>query len=376
LTPIVFTAESIHRLEARLSENISDNGFPNLAIVFSSVIHDMESVRRVFKSFNIAVFGASTAGEIAGMEVYEETITVMLLRLPENSFSLSVFDGAGLSSLDLGKKAGSWAREFHENPSVLLMASGHHTQGEQIVKGFLQTAGDQANLYGCMAAHDPAIIRDDPQTFVFSDTRVSPHGVIVLALNPDMVSVNGIAAGGWKGIGTPKTISKATGNTVYTIDNIPALDVVNRYLRIGDDPEMAAEYPLLWEKDDGTWAMRTIIGIHPDKSIVLSGSFPENAKVRFGMSPGTDIIAHTMERLSAFKKETKEGDALILFSCRARLLSLGPMIKEEIKAVQNIWQLPMAGFFTNGEFGPKQNRCCSFYNQTLVSVLLSWEKGT
>jgi len=376
LTPIVFTAESIHQLEVRLREEIFDNGSLNLAIVFSSVIHDIESVRRVFKTFNIAVFGASTAGEIAGMEVYEETITVMLLGLPENSFSVSVFDGGGLSSLELGEKAGNWAREFHGSPSVLVMASGHHTLGEHIVKGLLQAVGDKANLYGCMAAHDPAIIRKDPKTFVFSDTRVSSHGVITLAFNPDMVSVNGIAAGGWKGIGTPKIISRATGNTVHTIDDTPALDVINRYLRIGDDPEMAAEYPLLWEKEDGTWAMRTIIGILPDKSIVLSGSFPENAKVRFGMSPGTDIIAHTMERLSEFQKETKEGDALILFSCRARLLSLGPMIKEEIKAVQDIWQLPMAGFFTNGEFGPKQNKCCSFYNQTLVSVLLSWEKGT
>lgn len=372
MKPIVFFAESTHQLENRLHEIISEKGSPSLAIVFSSVIHDMNSVRRIFKSFDIAVFGASTSGEIINTEVYEETIAVMLLDLPENSFAMSFFEAENQSSLELGKKAGTWVKKFHNEPSILVMASGLHTRGEQIVKGILEKAGEETDLFGCIAAYDPAIIQENPQTFVFSDTKVSANGMTVLAFNPDLVSVRGIAASGWKGIGTPKTISKARDNTVYTIDNVPALDVINRYLRIGKDPEPAAEYPLLWEREDGTWAMRTIIDINPDKSIVLSGAFPENAKVRFGMSPGTDIIAHTIERLSAFKKNTEGGDALILFSCRARLLSLGPMVKEEVKAVQDIWHLPMTGFFTNGEIGPKQNKCCGFHNQTLVSVLLSW----
>lgn len=368
----VFYAESVPRLKHLLNEALSADFNPGLAIVFSSVFHDMETVRKIFSDEDIMVFGASTAGEIVNKDVLEETIAVMLLDIPRSAFSLSLFQADDQPPASMGHKVADWAMRFCKEPSVLLMIAGGFDEGEKIVKGILDRAGDQTALYGCTAAYDPAITMDDFQTFVFSHEIVSTGGVVALALDPDQVTVQGMPVSGWKGIGTPKTITGVSDNIVHTINQTPAMDVINRYLRIGDDPDLAMEYPLLWEREDGSWAMRVIVGITPDKSIVLSGSFPENAKVRFGMSPGVDIINFAEERLKTFEKETGPVDAMLLYSCRARYLSLGPMINQEVAAVQAIWNTPAVGAFTFGEIGPGHGGTCEFHNHVLVPVLISW----
>ena len=47
-----------------------------------------------------------------------------------------------------------------------------------------------------------------------------------------------------------------------------------------------------------------------------------------------------------------DADAVILFSCAGRILSLGPLMSKEIEGIYKVWNAPMAGFFCNGEIGP------------------------
>lgn len=367
-----FYAETPGRLAHHLEAALSDGFRPGLALVFASVFHDMDAVRQPFADQGIEVFGASTAGEIVNREVLEETIAVMLLDLPDGAFTSALFQVEELGPERLGHRVADWATGFHDDPAILMMISSGMLGGETVVADILDRAGEHTALFGCLAAYDPAIPSENPRTWVFSREAASTEALVALAFNPDIVTVRGTAVSGWKGIGTPKTLTRVSGNTVHTIDDMPALDVINRYLRIGDDPDLAMEYPLLWEREDDAWVMRVIIDINPDKSIVLSGAFPENAKVRFGMSPGVDIISYATERLKAFKSENELGEALILFSCRARHMSLGNMISEEVAAVQSIWNLPAVGAFTFGEIGPGQSGACEFHNHTLVPVLIGW----
>ncbi len=47
--------------------------------------------------------------------------------------------------------------------------------------------------------------------------------------------------------------------------------------------------------------------------------------------------------------EMPEADALVVFSCAGRILSLGPLMNQEIEGVKNVWNVPMAGMFSNAE---------------------------
>jgi len=71
------------------------------------------------------------------------------------------------------------------------------------------------------------------------------------------------------------------------------------------------------------------------------------------------------------KNELPQADALIMFSCKARHLSLGPMISDEIDQVKNVWDAPLAGFFSYGEMGKSTKGKHEFHNNTCSLVALS-----
>ena len=368
MKPTVFSVASVEEIEPYLQRVCQEGLAPTLAIVFSSVAHPMDEVKAAFARSDLEVFGASTDGEIVNDEIHEGSIAVMLLDMGRDAYGLSLFDGEGKSSMQVGQDVAEWARTVYDNPALMVMSAGLHADGEQIVNGITDTMGREVPLFGCLSGFSSGI--PTVETFVFSASQVLSNGVVALVFDRNVIELQGIAASGWKGIGTPKTITKAEGNMVYRIDDEPALDIYNKYLNIGDDPTLAREYPLLLIRDDGSFVMRAVMLVNEDKSITYGGSVPEGAKVRFSMSPGPEIIEHAVEQMAEFNQKIPRADAIVLFSCAARYVALGPMVEDEISRVRKLWNVPLAGFFTFGEIGPGLEGRCDFHNNTLVPVLI------
>ncbi len=367
MKPRVFSVTSIEQIEPHLQDIRQEGLAPTLAIVFSSVIHDLKELRTVFTKYDIEVFGATSSGEITNDEIHEESIVVMLLDINRDAFRLNIFDGEGKTSYQVGQSAAEWAKTVYDNPALMVMTAGLLTNGDEIVNGVADTMGRQVPLFGGRSGDD---LRRQ-ETFVFSASQAISNGIVVLIFDQSTIDLKGVAVSGWKGIGTPKTITKAEGNIVYEIDNEPVLDVYNKYLNIGDDIELALEYPLLLIRDDGTFVMRVSATLNEDKSMVYGGTMPEGSKVRFSMPPGLEVIDHAIAQMSEFHQQIPKSDAIVLYSCKARHMALGPMVEDEISAVHKLWEVPMVGFFTYGEIGPVPNGRCDFHNHTLIPVLIS-----
>jgi hypothetical protein len=95
MKPLVFSVSSVEQIEGHIQSVHQDGLTPTLAIVFSSVVHNLTEVGAAFAKFNIEVFGASTSGEITNDEVHEGSIAVMLLDISRDAYRLNVFDGKG-----------------------------------------------------------------------------------------------------------------------------------------------------------------------------------------------------------------------------------------------------------------------------------------
>ena len=363
----VFSVSSVEQMEPHLQDIRQEGLAPILAIVFSSVVHNLKELSAVFAKYDIDVFGASSSGEITNDEIHEESIVVMLLEISCDAYRVNVFDGEGKTSYQVGQNVAEWAKTVYHNPAFMVMAAGLRTDGEQIVKGIIYTMERQVPLFGGLAGDDLRF----QETFVFSASEVIANGVVALIFDRNSIELQGIAASGWKGIGTPKTITKAEGNIVYKIDDEPALDVYNKYLNINGDLALAAEYPLLLIRDDGSFVLRASFVVNEDKSIVYGGTVPEGSKVRFSMPPGYEIIDHATEQMSEFNQQIPRSDAIVLFSCKARQIALGQMVEDEISAVHELWKVPLVGFFTYGEIGPVPQGQCDFHNHTLVPVVIN-----
>jgi small ligand-binding sensory domain FIST len=70
------------------------------------------------------------------------------------------------------------------------------------------------------------------------------------------------------------------------------------------------------------------------------------------------------------QKEMTEADAMILFSCGGRRISLGPMISQEIEGLKNIWNVPLAGMFSTAELGRATGGNLEMHNLTNCCVVL------
>lgn len=366
---VAFTAETPQELDERIQQAMAEGLHPSLACIFCSITQPLDEVRTVFAQRGISLFGCTSSGEIANDSTAEDAMAVMLFDLPKEAYQLKMFDGGTQTSYQMGESIATWAKGTFESPILLVLSGGLQTDGEAVVHGILDTAGYPIPLYGGLAGDNLQM----QATFAFSEAEISGYGVLVLALDGSKVEVHGRAVSGWRGIGSTRTVTHSVGNVVYSIDNQPALDVYSRYLNIniGDDHSLAAEYPLLLLRDDGTFVLRAAMIVNPDKSMVYAGAVPQGSKVQLSIPPSTEIIDFAMEKLSEFKEEENiEADAAILFSCKGRHLALGPMMDDEISALHNLWQIPLVGLFTYGEIGPALDGRCDFHNDTLSFVTL------
>ena len=116
MKPYAFSAASIDQLEPGIKDYVAQGFTPTLALVFSSVDHNLEEIRKIFANHNIDIFGGSSCGEIVNGRVLEKSISVMLLDIDRRNYSVKIFDiDVGLE-YQSGKNAGDWALSVFKNP--------------------------------------------------------------------------------------------------------------------------------------------------------------------------------------------------------------------------------------------------------------------
>jgi len=358
-------------------EKATSNGFkPTLAIVFLSIKQDWKAISDVLNKKDIAVFGATTSGEFIDGDIEEGNIVIMLLDMNPNYFKLVFLETGEQSTFENAKQIGVKGKDAFVNPAFIIASGWLHVDGEEIPKGIIEGFGNEVTVFGGMAGDDLAL----EAPLAFTNSKSSSNGLLALVIDEDNIDVRGIATCGWKPIGTTKTITKSIGNTVYTIDDKPALDMVMKYLGVEIDLDSNKEvvtnissyYPLQLERENMSPVIRTAMFANKeDRSLICAGNVPQGSRVRFSLPPDFDSIDTVVEECESLKdKNQQQADALIMFSCISRHLSFGLMMSEEIERVQQVWNAPMVGFFSYGEFGKSKNGKHEFHNNTCCVVAL------
>jgi hypothetical protein len=374
MKPYVFSASFTDQLETGIKDYIAQGLTPTLAIVFSSVDHNLEETVKIFKNHDIEVFGGSSCAEIVNGQVTEKSIAVMLLDINRENYSLNFFEVDANSEYQAGQQAGEWALSLYRNPGILFLSTaGTQENGtlnsDLVANGMAKILGSGVPVFGGMTGNN---FSPDGHTYVFSSTAISFRSIMVLAIDLDAIEMKGHMIGGWKGIGTIKTVTHSEGNIVYTIDHQPALAVIKKYFNITDSLDITRiwEFGFVLVREDGTTVLRTMNRVFEDQSLSCTGAIPLGSKIRFSMAPGFDVLQQTIRDLCEYQKQTPDAEAIILFDCVARLMAFGPSAENETMEIARLWKVPMTGFFTYGEFGPNEKGNCDFHNYTLSMALL------
>ncbi|MEO5946498.1 MAG: FIST N-terminal domain-containing protein [Chitinophagaceae bacterium] len=357
--------KSTEEISSALTESMADGFKPTLAIVFISVKQDREAISRMLNEKNIQVFGATTAGEFIDGEIEAGSIVMMLLDMNPAFFKLAFLETSKETAFEDAKKLGITGKETFSNAAFIIASGGVALDGEHIVEGIIEGFGKPASpedgevtIFGGKAGDDLQLA----ETFVFTYGKSRHNAIVALIVDEDKIDVKGIVTCGWNAIGTTKTVTKSEGSIVYTIDDKPALDMLMNYLGVeikedGDNEVVTFlsswYYPLQLERENADPVIRTaMFANRKDRTLICSGNVPQGSKIKFSMPPDFDSMEKVVAECKSIKDdEQQQADALIMFSCVSRHLSFGMVMKEEIEGVQKIWDAPMAGFFTYGEYG-------------------------
>lgn len=365
---------SAEDIKEALQHSMADGFKPTLATVFLSIKQDREAVCKILDETGIAIYGATTNGEFTGEGISSGEIAIMLLDINPAYFNVYFEEFSENNYRNTTQEISKKALKQFEHPCFLIAGSNLNTDAEELLHGFEDIIGKNVNVYGGMAGDDYGF----KEQFVFTNNWSCNNGIVAISFDEDKIDIKGRATTGSKAIGTIKTVTKSIGNHVYTIDDTPVVDIIIKYGGLENvTPEnFALEHSmaltLQLQRETGDPVMRAGLVVDwTDHSYYCSGSVPQGSKVRFSLPPDFDAIEKTIKGCEDLKAtEIPEADALLMFNCGGRLLSLGPLIGEEIDGIRKVWDAPIAGMFSNAELARATNGNLEMHAFTACTVAL------
>ncbi len=368
--------KSTEEIKKALEESLTDGYKPTLAICFISKSLDRVAITNLLDTESISVFGCTTNGEFIDEETEKGSAAILLLDMNKDHFEIYFEEYPNKNYRDIAKSIAQKAKAKYVAPAFLIGTSHAAADGEEILRGIEEVAGSAVNAFGGAAGDDYSFT----DTFVFTNGRDSGNAIVCIALDESKVEIKAIATCGWKPVGTEKTVTKSEGNHVYTVDNIPVLDITAKYGGIENVTpennnlliEIAANFPLQLQREKGDPIMRPGLTVDwSDRSFYTSGSVPQGSKVRFSLPPDWDVMEKVVKGVENLKAtEMPAADAVVVFSCAGRILSLGPLMGKELEGIKNVWKVPMAGMFSNAELGRATGGNLEMHNLTTCVIAL------
>jgi len=367
---------SPEEIKTALQQSMADGYKPTLAIAFVSIKQDRGAICKLLDEAGIDIFGTTTNGEFIDEVTEKGSAAILLLDISKNYYQIYFDEYPEKNYREITNVLARRAKEKFSTPAFFIAGSNMETDAEELLFGFEDVVGKGVNVYGCMAGDDFTF----SDQYVFTNGWESSRGLVCIALDEDKVMIKGVATCGWKAVGTVRTVTKSIGNHVYTVDDIPVLDITTKYgglENVSPDNEgllleIAANFPLQLQREKGDPVMRPGLVIDwSDHSFYCSGSVAQGSKVRFSLPPDFDVMEKVIKGVENLKEtQMPEADALVVFSCAGRILSLGPLMTQEIEGIRNVWNVPMLGMFSNAELARATGGNLEMHNLTTCCVAL------
>ena len=358
---------SVEAIQQALQETILDGFQPTLAIVFVSVKLERKSITALLHQYQIDVFGCTSCGEFTGDHHSEGEIVILLLDLDRQYYRILLEEVKDNAVEAAASRIAAQALQHFSNPTFLLSstgvyADGHYFDGETLVSVLVEKLGRDRVFFGGMAGDDWAI----QNSYVFTAEQESGNAITALVFDGDRISLQGIATHGWKPLGLSRRITKSIGNKVYSIDGQPAAEMYLKYLgmeqKSGDEKfdifkDLSVHFPFIARREDGETIIKSPRFIDRESNaLVMDIEMEEGSEFHFTTPPDFEIAEEIIAEAAEMKNRMEsQPDALLIFSCAGRPPVLGPLTIMENEGLAKVWQVPMAGFYTYGEFGRTRN---------------------
>lgn len=327
-----------------------------------------EDIRRQFP--DAAIILNSTAGEIADVQVNDDTISLTGIRFDATRIKAVAVDiSEYANSYDAGCHLASQL-ETNGLKSVLVISDGLLVNGSELVLGLQSVFPPSVIITGGLAA-DGALFQ---KTLVGLNEQPREGRIVIAGFYGDRLHVTYGSVGGWDAFGPERLITRAEGNVLYELDDKPALEIYKSYLGeyAKDLPGSGLLFPLsIRMKDTSRQIVRTILSVNDkDNSLVFAGNMPEGAYAKLMKANFDRLIEGASHAASdSLSNASFKPQLSILISCVGRKLVLDQRIEEEVEVVRAAYgdDTAITGFYSYGEIAPSFNFIkCELHNQTMT----------
>ncbi len=363
--------------------SLSDLDSPQTLLVLfgpSSLLDHPEVVRRVLSACpNSAAIGCSTAGEIHGSEITDDTLVIAALRFDHTV--LNTAHAAVRTPADSYEAGASLATQLRQ-PSLkalFVLSDGLNVNGSDLVKGLNDVLKGEAIITGGLAGDGPHFKR----TWVIKDRSPQSGYVTAVGFYGERVCIGHGSKGGWDKFGPERLVTKSIGNVLYEVDGRPALQLYKEYLgeRAAGLPATGLLFPLSLRATnaDEKSLVRTILAVdEATQSMTFAGDIPQGSLAQL-MRANFDRLIHGASEAASLTVNGHAGDQRpnptlsIAISCVGRRLVLGERTEEETEATLELLpkQSAQVGFYSYGEISPYVSGVCDLHNQTMTLTTIT-----
>ena len=351
---------------------------PQLVLVFGGnsalTVSRLEQIKSIYSKANI--FGCSTAGEISGTRVNDDTLVVTAVHFENVQVSgTKVKIRDDISSYDAGRNL---ANQIDKKGlrHVFVLSNGLKVNGSELVKGLTDYLPENVSLTGGLSGDGPNFKHSQ----VIWDSMAESDSIAIMGFYGDRLKVGYGSKGGWDSFGPERVITKSNGNVLYELDGKSALDLYKQYLgeHAAGLPATGLLFPLSLRSDNGqAGVVRTVLAINEkDQSMTYAGDLPEGSYSRL-MKANFDRLIDGAEGAARVCRNTlssSQSELAILISCVGRKMVLKQRIEEEVECVQEVLghQTVLTGFYSYGEICPfDQGSRPELHNQTMTITALT-----
>ncbi len=328
-----------------------------------------DELRRAYPEANF--LGCSTAGEIDGAEVNDDTLVVAVASFADTALKTI---SAPIASASESRRTGeALAAQLAADGlrAVFVLSDGLHVNGSELVKGLNGGLPPGTVVTGGLAGDGDRFQR----TWVIKDGRPATHAVTAVGFYGSRLRVTHGSRGGWDTFGPERHVTRSEGNVLYELDGKPALALYKEYLgeRAAGLPATGLLFPLAIREQEGDHKqiVRTILAVDETRqSMTFAGDIPEGCLAQLMKANFDRLVGGAHDAaLLAQGGDRATGPVLALaISCVGRRLVLGERIEEETEAT--LENLPpgtrQVGFYSYGEISPYTSGSCELHNQTMT----------
>lgn len=317
--------------------------------------------------------GCSSAGEIHGAEVNDDTLSVVVLRYDRAAVRSA---RAIVSGGDSAKAGADLARALSapDLRALLLFSDGLSVNGSSLLQGVHSVVGPEVVVTGGLAGDGTRFGR----TWVLHGGAAHGGEVVAVGLYGDSVGVSHGSRGGWDPFGPERIVTKAEANVLYELDGQPALSLYKTYLgeRASGLPSAALLFPLaLRVGREGETVVRTILAVDEAKeSMTFAGDVPVDSVVQL-MRANVDRLIDGAATASREAGTPGSKAVTLAISCVGRRIVLGERTEEEIDgALEAVAEGDLlVGFYSYGEISPLGRGSCGVLHNQTMTVTRLWE---